>query len=279
MATYAIGDIQGCYDDLMALLDKIGFDSGNDKLWFAGDLVNRGPKSLEVLRFVKSLKDQAVTVLGNHDLHLLALSQGNRSHYKHGTLDEILKAPDRDELIHWLRHRPLMHHNEKRGYSLIHAGLPPQWDIKTALACAGELEKTLRGPGFHDFCQKMYGNHPDQWQNNLKGIERLRFITNAFTRLRYCTKDGRLSLRDKGSPGSQSKGALPWFEISNRATRRNRILFGHWSTLGYHQADNVWCLDSGCLWGGQLTALRVRKSQPPKPIHFACPGTVKPTKK
>ena len=279
MAVYAIGDIQGCYDELMALLEKIEFNPDKDKLWFAGDLVNRGPKSLEVLRFVKSLGERAVTVLGNHDLHLLALSQGNRSHYKHGTLDKILHAPDRDDLIDWLRHRPLMHHSDKRGYSLIHAGLPPQWDLDTAKACARELEQTLRGPGFHDFCQEMYGNQPDRWRDDMKGVDRLRFITNAFTRLRYCTKDGRLSLRDKGSPGSQSNGALPWFTVAGRASRDNRIIFGHWSTLGYHQSGNVWCLDSGCLWGGELTALRVRKSQPPKPVHLTCSGVMKPIKK
>jgi bis(5'-nucleosyl)-tetraphosphatase (symmetrical) len=279
MAVYAIGDVQGCYDELMRLLKKIEFNPDNDCLWFAGDLVNRGPKSLQVLRFVKSLDDRAVTVLGNHDLHLLALSQGNRSHYKHGTLDKILKAPDRDELIDWLRHRPLMYHHEKWGYSLIHAGLAPQWDLTTALSCARELEATLRGPGFHDFCQQMYGNEPDLWHDKLSGIERLRFITNAFTRLRFCSPDGRLSLRDKGPPGSQYNGCLPWYEVPHRATRNERILFGHWSTLGFLKIDNAWCLDSGCLWGGQLTALRLRKGQQPTPLQYDCPGVVKPGKK
>jgi len=279
VAIYAIGDIQGCYDELMALLEKINFDAANDRLWFSGDLVNRGPKSLQVLRFVKSLDDRAVTVLGNHDLHLLALSQGNSSHYKHGTLDEILHAPDRRELIEWLRHRPVMYHHEKRGYSLIHAGLAPQWDLATARRCAHELEAALRGPGFHDFCQKMYGNQPDLWRDNLDGMERLRFITNAFTRLRYCTPDGRLSMRDKGTPGSQSNGSLPWYQAPGRATRNDRILFGHWSTLGYRQVENVWCLDSGCLWGGKLTALRLGKNQKPKPLQLSCPVTLKPDAK
>ena len=279
MAIYAIGDVQGCYDELMSLLKKIDFNADSDRLWFAGDLVNRGPNSLEVLRFVKSLGDRAVTVLGNHDLHLLALSQGNSSHYKHGTLDAVLEAPDRHELLDWLRHRPVMYHHEKRGYSLIHAGLPPQWDLATARACAHELEETLRGPDFHRFCQAMYGNQPDLWHEELAGMDRLRFITNAFTRLRYCTPDGRLSMRDKGAPGSQSKGALPWYEIPGRATRNDRILFGHWSTLGYRQTGNVWCLDSGCLWGGALTALRLRKTRKPKPLRFSCPGVLKPGKK
>jgi bis(5'-nucleosyl)-tetraphosphatase (symmetrical) len=279
MAIYAIGDVQGCYDELMALLKMIDFNADNDRLWFAGDLINRGPKSLEVLRFVKSLGDRAVTVLGNHDLHLLALSQGNRSHYKHGTLDEVMNAPDRTELIDWLRHRPVMHHHEKRGYSLIHAGLPPQWDLATARACAQELETSLRGPGFHDFCHQMYGNQPDLWHDNLSGIDRLRFITNAFTRLRYCMPDGRLSMRDKGAPGSQHNGALPWYQMPARATRNDRILFGHWSTLGYRQVDNVWCLDSGCLWGGKLTALRLHKTRDPIALQLDCPGTLKPGKK
>jgi bis(5'-nucleosyl)-tetraphosphatase (symmetrical) len=279
MAIYAIGDVQGCYDELMALLKQIEFNSDCDRLWFAGDLINRGPKSLEVLRFVKALGDRAITVLGNHDLHLLALSQGNRSHYKHGSLDAVMQATDRDELIDWLRHRPIMYHHEKRGYSLIHAGLPPQWDLTTARACARELESALRGPGFHDFCQKMYGNEPDLWRDDLEGMERLRFITNAFTRLRFCTPDGRLAMREKGAPGSQSNGSLPWFQIANRATRNDRILFGHWSTLGYHESGNTWCVDSGCLWGGQLTALKLSKSKQPKPLQFNCPGALKPGKK
>ncbi len=279
MAIYAIGDVQGCYDELMALLKKVAFNPDSDRLWFAGDLVNRGPKSLEVLRFVRSLGDRAVTVLGNHDLHLLALSQGNRSHYKHGSLDSVLNAPDSHELIDWLRHRPVMYHHEKRGYSLIHAGLAPQWDLATARACAEELETTLRGPGLHAFCHQMYGNLPDRWSDELSGMDRLRFITNAFTRLRYCTRDGRLSMSDKGAPGSQSNGVLPWYQVPERATRNDRILFGHWSTLGYRQVDNVWCLDSGCLWGGRLTALRLRKTQKPKPLQFSCPGALKPGRK
>lgn len=279
MAIYAIGDVQGCHDELLKLLEQISFTPEKDRLWFTGDLVNRGPKSLEVLRFVKSLGDRAVTVLGNHDLHMLALSQGNRSHYKHGTLDEILHAPDRDELIDWLRHRPLMYHHDKRGFSLIHAGLAPQWDLATAMACARELEATLRGPGFHDFCQQMYGNQPDLWRDDLKGMQRLRFITNAFTRLRFCTHDGRLSLESKGNPSSQADSLLPWYQVPGRATGNDCILFGHWSTLGYRQIDNVWCLDSGCLWGGSLTALRLSKTREPEPLQLKCSGVLKPGKR
>jgi bis(5'-nucleosyl)-tetraphosphatase (symmetrical) len=276
MAIYAIGDIQGCYDDLQRLLSLIEFNPEDDKLWFAGDLVNRGPQSLEVIRFIKSLGERAISVLGNHDLHLLALSQGNRSHYKHGTLEDILHAPDHIELIEWLRHRPLMYHNKKRGYSLVHAGLPPPCEIAPALKRSAELEATLRGPGFHHFCQVMYGNDPDIWSDNLTGIDRLRFITNCFTRVRFCTQDGRLALKEKGAPGSQNNGTLPWFKLKERASRNSRILFGHWSTLGYYVGENVWSLDTGCLWGGKLTALKLSKKYDPKPIHMPCQGYLRP---
>ena len=278
MAIYAIGDIQGCYDELQQLLEIIDFDPAIDRLWLAGDIVNRGPKSLEAIRFVKSLGASAITVLGNHDLHLLALSQGNRSHYKHGSLDGILNAPDRDELIHWLRHRPLLHHHAKRGYTMIHAGLPPQWDLPTAQRLARELEATLQGGDFHEFCHAMYGNHPDHWSEDLQGIDRLRFITNCFTRLRFCTSDGRLALGEKGPPGSQGASLLPWFEVPGRASLGQRILFGHWSTLGYYEANNVWSLDTGCLWGGQLTAVKLRKKKKPKAFQIPCPGALKPDK-
>jgi bis(5'-nucleosyl)-tetraphosphatase (symmetrical) len=271
MSIYAIGDIQGCYDELQRLLDKIHFDPSKDKLWFAGDLINRGPKSLQVLRFVKSLGDQAVTVLGNHDLHLLALSQGNRSHNKQGTLKDILEAPDRQELIEWLRHRPVMVRHNKKGYSMLHAGLPPQWDLSTAMACARELENALRGPKFTKFCQVMYGDQPDLWSQKLDGMERLRFITNCFTRLRYCTREGRISLKEKGPPKEQGNGVVPWFEAPGRLTQKERIIFGHWSTLGYYQQSNICCLDSGCFWGGKLTALRLRKNKPPEPYQISCP--------
>jgi bis(5'-nucleosyl)-tetraphosphatase (symmetrical) len=270
MAIYAIGDIQGCYDELQRLLALIKFDPAKDKLWFAGDLVNRGPKSLQVLRFIKSLENRACTVLGNHDLHLLALSQGNMSHQKQGCLIEILDAPDSGELIDWLRQRPVMIHHAKKGYSMIHAGLPPQWDLNSALSCARELETTLRGADFYDFCHNMYGNKPDKWDERLTGIDRSRFITNCFTRMRYCTRDGRLSMRDKGAPEQHINNSIPWYAVPERKTRKDRILFGHWSTLGYRQIGNAWSLDSGCFWGGQLTALKLRKNRPPKPIHWPC---------
>jgi len=277
MAIYVVGDVQGCYDELRRLLDKVDFDPAQDRLWLAGDIVNRGSGSLEVLRFVRNLGKRALMVLGNHDLHLLAISQGNRKHRnKDHTLDAILKAKDREELLDWLRHRPLMHYSGKRGYALIHAGLPPQWDITMALAAAREVEGVLQGDGFHDLCQRMYGNEPRRWSEKLQGMERWRFIINSFTRLRYCDPKGNLALEEKGPPGSQRKPFIPWFQVPGRASRQDRILFGHWSTLGYYHAHNVWALDSGCLWGGKLTGIRLRRRSPPKRIQIDCPGKRRP---
>ena len=274
MAVYAIGDVQGCYDDLQRLLERIRFDPAADRLWFAGDLVNRGPKSLQVLHFVMGLGRAAVSVLGNHDLHLLAVSEGNLKHFRNDTVDEILQAPDREQLLDWLRHLPLLHRDPKIGFSLLHAGLPPQWDLNTAAARAREVEAALQGPGYHDYCQQMYGNHPARWEEGLQGMRRLRYITNCFSRLRYCSAEGRLRLEDSGPPGSQQAGFLPWFAVPGRASAGERIAFGHWSTLGYYQGHNVWALDSGCLWGGRLTALRLGPE--PQPIQEPCPQAREP---
>ncbi|WP_428634087.1 symmetrical bis(5'-nucleosyl)-tetraphosphatase [Sedimenticola sp.] len=277
MALFAIGDVQGCYKDLQRLLKLIKYSPDRDSLWFAGDLVNRGPDSLKTLRFVKGLGEGATVVLGNHDLHLLALSQGNlKQADKDHTLRDILKAKDRDDLLEWLRHRPLMHHCAEREYSLIHAGLPPQWDLPTAQQCAKEVEAILRGDQFPTFCQQMYGNEPSRWSDTLQGMERHRFIINCFTRLRFCDVQGNLALKEKRAPGNQAPDFFPWFAIPNRATRDHRILFGHWSTLGYHSSHNTWCLDSGCLWGGKLTALQLRREKPPKPLQVSCSGYKKP---
>jgi bis(5'-nucleosyl)-tetraphosphatase (symmetrical) len=270
MATYAIGDIQGCYDVLLRLLDRLDFDPSKHKLWFVGDLVNRGPDSLRVLRFVKNLGDRAVVVLGNHDLHLLALAAGNLKHAKKSNLHEVLEAPDREELLDWLRHRPLMHHDAKKRFSMLHAGLPPQWGLEKALGCARELETVLRSPDYRDYLHAMYGNQPDRWADGLTGMERLRFITNCFTRLRYCDSDGTLALSEKGPPGTQPASLLPWFAVPHRATRNDRIIIGHWSTLGYRAEHNVWALDTGCFWGGRLTAIRVRKQKPIVPVDLDC---------
>ncbi|MCP3871258.1 MAG: symmetrical bis(5'-nucleosyl)-tetraphosphatase [Gammaproteobacteria bacterium] len=277
MAVYAIGDLQGCYNEFMVLLDQIDFSPGRDKLWLVGDLVNRGPDSLKCLRFVKDLGNRAVVVLGNHDLHLLALSQGNLSKKeKDHTLDPVLQAPDRDELLDWLRHRPLMHCDQQRDIAMIHAGLAPEWDIPAALGYAGEVEAVLRSDDFPEFCRQMYGNKPNRWSEQLDGMERYRFITNSLTRLRYCRNDGTLALKEKGTPGTQSSFCIPWFKMPGRASRNARILFGHWSTLGYHQSDNIWALDSGCLWGGKLTAVRIRKTKAPVPYQIDCKGVLKP---
>ncbi len=275
MAVYAIGDVQGCYDELRRLLDRLGFEPGRDRLWFAGDLVNRGPQSLAVLRFVIGLGEAAVTVLGNHDLHLVAAAHDRRRLHRKDTLAEILDAPDSAALIDWLRRRPLLHHDPALGYTLIHAGLPPQWDLATARACAAEVEAVLSGDDWGSFMAVMYGDRPDRWDEVLQGVDRLRFITNCFTRLRYCTPDGRLGLKYKGPPGSQPAPYRPWFEIPDRRSADLRILFGHWSTLGETDAPNVFPLDTGCLWGGRLTALRL-DSEPPQRTRVDCPGARRP---
>jgi bis(5'-nucleosyl)-tetraphosphatase (symmetrical) len=277
MAVYAIGDVQGCYDELRQLLDALHFDPAQDRLWFVGDLVNRGPHSAPVLRFVRSLGDAAVTVLGNHDMHLLALSQGNLRKAGEGALDDVLHAPDGVELIQWLRQRPFLHHDAVLGYTMVHAGLPPQWDLATATACARELEAIVRGPDLREYAHAMYGNKPDRWRDDLAGMDRLRFITNCFTRLRFCAPDGTLNLKPKGPPGSQPGPLLPWFDVAGRRSAGERILFGHWSTLGYLARDNVWALDTGCLWGGTLTALRIDLPEP-QPFHLSCPQLRRPGK-
>lgn len=274
MPTYAIGDIQGCYDQLMQLLEKIRFDPAADRLWFAGDLVNRGPKSLQVLRFVRDLGDGAVSVLGNHDLHLLAVWQNRHHHFSsNNTLLPILQAPDGDALCHWLRHRPLLHYDTSLNYVMVHAGLPPQWDLATAQRLATEVETVLRGSAFTTFMEHMYGNNPKRWAEELAGWERLRFAVNCFTRLRYCTAAGELDFHHKGRPGSEAGEVLPWYQVPGRRSRDQHILFGHWSTLGFHRSDNVCALDTGCLWGGALTALRLDDGVA---FHLDCPPICAP---
>lgn len=275
MAVYAVGDIQGCYDELRRSLDQTEFEPGRDTLWSVGDLVNRGPKSLEVLRFVRDLGETAVCVLGNHDLHLLALAAGNQKHKDEPSLTAILQAPDREELLHWLRHRPLLHHDGELDFAMLHAGLPPQWDLATARRYASEVENVLRGDEHRNYFMQMYGNKPDIWDPALGGLERLRFTTNCLTRLRFCEADGRLALKEKGPPGSQKKGRMPWFAHPERASRNQRMICGHWSTLGYLARHNIWALDTGCVWGGTLTLLRLDQ-EPPQPCGFPCPGQQNP---
>lgn len=274
MATYAIGDIQGCYDDLMRLLEQLRFDPANDRLWFTGDLVNRGPKSLETLRFVKGLGDVAVTVLGNHDLHLLASAAQPPKARKKGSLDDVLEAKDCDELLQWLRHRPLLH--DDGNFCLVHAGLPPQWDLPTGKKMAEKVEKLLRGGNYKKFLKLMYGDKPDIWSDKLKGIERLRYTVNCFTRMRYCHADGRLDFEYNGPPGTQPAHLLPWFQVPGRKTVAQKIIFGHWSALGYRQENNCYGIDTGCLWGGQLMALKL--GDPLVRIGIDCPGCKKPGK-
>lgn len=257
MAVYAIGDVQGCYPALMKLLTQIGFDPGRDRLWFTGDLVNRGPRSLEVLRFVKGLGERAECVLGNHDLHLLAVAAGAAKLKKQDTLDDILQATDRNELLHWLRRRPLLHRDDALGYTLIHAGLLPPWNLADARRLAHEAETVLRGDRVDEFFHHMYGDLPDHWNENLRGADRLRVIINAFTRLRYCDLEGNMDLRPKGPPGSQPPDLMPWFQVPGRRSRGLKIIFGHWSALGLWDGDGVIGLDSGCLWGRSLSAVRL----------------------
>ncbi|MCG8433753.1 MAG: symmetrical bis(5'-nucleosyl)-tetraphosphatase [Gammaproteobacteria bacterium] len=275
MAVFAIGDIQGCFDDLQRLLKKIKFNPDADVLWLTGDLVNRGPKSLETLRFVKGLGSRAITVLGNHDLHLLALAAGVKSkkRYKDG-LQSVLNAPDRDDLLEWLRSQPLLHHDADLGYTMVHAGLSPQWDLATAENCAREVERILRGDRYVEFLHEMYGNEPSQWSEELDGTARFRFIINCFTRIRFCDAAGRLELAHKGSPDEGPAALLPWFEVPGRKSKNSAIIFGHWSTLGRMKRGNVYALDTGCVWGGELTTLRLDGETRWHCID--CPGAQKP---
>jgi bis(5'-nucleosyl)-tetraphosphatase (symmetrical) len=265
MATYAIGDVQGCYDQLRSLLAQLRFEPARDRLWFCGDLVNRGPASSEVLRLARGLGDRVVAVLGNHDLHLLAAACGKRPLRTKDTFTDVLDAPDREALIEWLRHLPLLHHDAGLGYTLVHAGLSPQWDLNTAKRCAGEVEQALTGEGWTQLLERMYGDQPDQWSESLTGWDRLRVIINCITRIRYCDRRGRLALPEKGPPGSQPPGMIPWFAVHERKTRGEAILFGHWATLQIHHqlapSHGVYHLDTGCAWGGHLTAMRLEDRQ------------------
>ncbi|MDH5180113.1 MAG: symmetrical bis(5'-nucleosyl)-tetraphosphatase [Gammaproteobacteria bacterium] len=274
MATYAIGDLQGCYSDLQRLLEKLQFNPQQDRLWFAGDLVNRGPESLQCLRFVKSLGDRAITVLGNHDLHLLAVAAGMKEAKDDG-LDKITAAHDSAELLDWLRRQPLLHHDRQHSLVMVHAGIYPFWNLPQAQSCAKELEAVLSGDHYHDFLHVMYGNEPARWEDGLQDWDRLRFICNSFTRMRFCNTDGRLDLVDKGKPGSQIQNYMPWYAVPGRKTAHIPVLFGHWSTLGDPAVNNIYPLDHGCVWGGQLTALRI-DIQPMQYISLDCPGAKKP---
>jgi bis(5'-nucleosyl)-tetraphosphatase (symmetrical) len=273
MATYAVGDVQGCCDELEALLGRLSFDPSRDRLWFVGDLVNRGPRSLDVLRLVSQFGDAAHVVLGNHDLHLLALARG-AAHLRPAdhTLVPILEAADREPLLDWLQSRAVLHHDATLDVTMIHAGLPPQWDIALARRCAGELEAALHSEHSGRLFAAMYGNLPDRWSDDLDGMDRLRFITNALTRLRVCDATGRMLLKLKGPPGRMPAEAIPWFDAPGRRSAGARIVCGHWSALGYHDAGGVLALDTGCVWGGSLTAQRLDAAAQPVAVASTLPA-------
>ena len=274
MAVYAIGDLQGCYDEFRALLDRLRFEPSRDRLWLTGDLVNRGPASLATLRHVRSMGRAVTVVLGNHDLHLLAASLDRRQLRRSDTLDEVLAAPDRDELLAWLGRLPLVHEDPALGWAMVHAGLPPEWDLATAAACGAEVSAALAADP-RDFFAAMYGDQPDRWSADLAGADRLRFTVNCLTRLRFLGADGRLLLKYKGPPDGAPPGARPWFRAAGRRSAGARIVFGHWSALGYCESDGVVSLDTGCVWGGSLTAVRVDGGRR-EVVQVACEQSQKP---
>ena len=272
MTRYAVGDIQGCNDELQSLLARMHFSADRDQICFVGDLVNRGPASLEVLRFVHSLRDNAIVVLGNHDLHLLAVAHGIRRNRKADTLNDVLAAPDRDRLLEWLLSCPLAHaHQRSDGDNdlIVHAGVVPQWTLATTVGLAREVESALRSDPERLF-EHMYGDEPDRWSEDLCAKDRLRFTINVLTRLRVCTAEGRIDLKWKGKPPAPNSPCQPWFDIDARETRSVRIIFGHWSALGFVQRNGVIGLDSGCVWGGALTAVDLDSDRPP--LTVPCSG-------
>ncbi len=259
MNTYAIGDVQGCFTSFLNLLDRVAFNPQQDRLWLVGDLINRGPDSLKMLRWVKAHQNSIITVLGNHDLHAIAVYEGFVAKHRFDTLDELLVAPDRQELFDWLRNQKLAHAQE---YNLmVHAGVLPQWDAAQTLALASEVETALRASNYREFLANMYGDLPNAWHDDLQGMDRLRVITNALTRLRICTPQGQMQFKFKGEVQDIPRGYMPWFEVENRRSQDSHIIFGHWSALGLVLRDNLTALDTGCLWGNTLTALRLADRQ------------------
>lgn len=268
MAVYAIGDVQGCHAEFSALLERLRFDPERDHLWLTGDLVNRGPDSLGVLRSVRALGEAAIVVLGNHDLHLLATAwAAGSTPVCEPTLREVLEAPDAAQLLDWLAARPLLHHDAALGWTMVHAGLPPQWDIATAAACAREVERALREDP-RALLAGMYGDEPARWSPQLAGDERLRFIVNSLTRLRYVDGSGKLLLSLTAPPAAAPAGALPWFRHPARASRAAQLVFGHWAALGYLAEPGLRCLDTGCVWGRSLCAIRLDREA--EPVFLPC---------
>ncbi|WP_183165047.1 symmetrical bis(5'-nucleosyl)-tetraphosphatase [Azomonas macrocytogenes] len=263
MTLYAVGDLQGCLDPLKNLLEQVDFNPSRDTLWLTGDLVNRGSQSLETLRFVHDLGSSAVCVLGNHDLHLLAVAFDIERMKKSDTLESILAAPDREDLIDWLRQQELIHHDSARDITMVHAGIPPQWSIPKALKRAAEVESALRDDAsLLPYLNGMYGNQPVKWNKALVGIERLRIITNYFTRMRFCQADGTLDLVAKEGIDTAPEGFTPWFSHPNRKSRGHRLLFGHWAALeGHCDEPDVYALDTGCVWGNALTLMNLDNNE------------------
>ncbi|PSS46846.1 symmetrical bis(5'-nucleosyl)-tetraphosphatase [Pseudomonas sp. BBP2017] len=263
MAVYAVGDLQGCLQPLKCLLERVSFNPAVDRLWLVGDLVNRGPESLETLRFLYAIRDSLVCVLGNHDLHLLAAWHNIERLKKSDTLREILQAPDAGELLDWLRRQKLLHYDEQRGVALVHAGIPPQWTLGKALELAGEVEEVLRDDNrLKIYLDGMYGNEPNKWSKDLSGVTRLRVITNYFTRMRFCTSDGKLDLKGKEGVETAPPGYKPWFAHKGRRSRHVKIIFGHWAALeGRCKEPDVIALDTGCVWGGTMTLYNVDSGQ------------------
>lgn len=258
MAIYAIGDVQGCYSELNRLLEKIAFDPARDQLWFCGDLVNRGPESLQTLQFVKSLGDSAISVLGNHDLHLLALHHGVYKVRDTSSLQQVLDSSQRDELMAWLQRLPILHYDEMHNALLVHAGIYPDWGLSKALKLASEVETALRGKKAKKFLSKMYGNKPTAWSDELTGYRRLRLITNTFTRMRYFNATRELDFDTAGSPRQTMRSGLtPWFQMDSVLGEDKRVFFGHWSTLPVGCYGRCFALDGGCVWGGHMVALRI----------------------
>jgi len=261
VAYYAVGDIQGCYDPLVRLLDKVNFDQSKDTLLCVGDLVNRGPKSLKTIRFLKSIDNQCVSVLGNHDIHLLAMLYGVRKPRPLDTLDKILNAPDAQEIADWLRHRPLLDIDKERKTILCHAGIYPWWSLKQARRNAKEVEDSFRN---EDKCVKLlkriYSNRPSKWKDDLGKIQRQRFTINTLTRMRFCSPKGHLNLTESGFKGKGRQNRIPWFDFDNKSTKNYRVIFGHWSALGLMNTPNHLCLDTGCVWGRHLTLAKIPSS-------------------
>lgn len=267
MATYAIGDLQGCFNTFQNLLEAIGFNASRDRLWMVGDLINRGPDSLRTLRWMKTHEASVIAVLGNHDLHAIAVHEGYVPGHRNDTLQELMEAPDRVGLFDWLRRQRMIHVEDD--LLMVHAGLLPQWEAAEALDLGAEVEAALQGKKYRDFFAQMYGNLPDKWDAELKGMDRLRLITNALTRLRICTPKGRMELKFTGEVRDVPEKFLPWFEAPTRRSDKSTVIFGHWSALGLMVRHNLIALDTGCLWGGQLTAIRLEDRRvfqvPPAP--------------